>query len=219
MKARAYCSSANLGTGFDIAAVALDAFYDEVEINLSEGKGDIKTEFSGPYSENIPESENTASLAAKLLLMLSNKSYDVEIKVWKGIPLGLGLGSSGATAVAVAKLLSKALGLKIDEMRLASIAGIAERAAAGSAHYDNVTASLLGGLVVIYSFEPLRAMQFEPKANFVLGIPDVKTPAQKTAIMRAITPKNITLDSLVQSLAKMAAFMIGLYSNSLEIGR
>jgi len=217
MKARAYCSSANLGTGFDIVAVALDAFYDEVEIKVKEGKGEVLTEFHGPYSSNISPQDNTAILAAKLILMQSNRNVDVEIKVWKGIPLGLGLGGSGATAVAVAKALTEELKIKIGDMQIAKIAGIAERAAAGSAHYDNVTASLLGGLIVIYSFEPLKALKFNPNGLFVLGIPEVKTPIHKTEIMRAITPKSLSLDLLVQSLAKMASFMAGLYSNSLEL--
>jgi homoserine kinase len=217
MKIRAYCSSANLGTGFDTVAVALDAFYDEVEVNIEPGNGQITTEFYGPFSENISLEENTAALGAKLLLMLNNTNVNVNIKVWKGIPLGLGLGGSGATAVATVKALSMELDLKIDEMKLASIAGLSEKAAAGSPHYDNVTASLLGGLIVIYNLNPLQALKFYPNGIFVLGIPHVKTPPHKTEIMRAITPKTFSLDLLPQSLGRMAAFIAGLYTGSLEL--
>lgn len=217
MKIRAYCSSANLGTGFDTVAVALDAFYDEVEVVTRPGNGQITTEFHGPFSENIPPEENTAALGAKLLLMLNNTNVNVDIKVWKGIPLGLGLGGSGATAVATVKALSMELGLKIDEMKLASIAGLSEKVAAGSPHYDNVTASLLGGLIVIYNLDPLKALRFYPNGLFVLGIPHVKTPPHKTQIMRTITPKTFSLDLLSQSLGRMAAFMAGLYTGSLEL--
>jgi homoserine kinase len=217
MKIRAYCSSANLGTGFDTVAVALDAFYDEVEVNIEPGNGQITTEFYGPFSENISLEENTAALGAKLLLMLNNTNVNVNIKVWKGIPLGLGLGGSGATAVATVKALSMELDLKIDEMKLASIAGLSEKAAAGAPHYDNVTASLLGGLIVIYNLNPLQALKFYPNGIFVLGIPHVKTPPHKTEIMRAITPKTFSLDLLPQSLGRMAAFIAGLYTGSLEL--
>jgi len=217
MKIRAYCSSANLGTGFDTVAVALDAFYDEVEVNIEPGNGQITTEFYGPFSENISLEENTAALGAKLLLMLNNTNVNVNIKVWKGIPLGLGLGGSGATAIATVKALSMELDLKIDEMKLASIAGLSEKAAAGAPHYDNVTASLLGGLIVIYNLNPLQALKFYPNGIFVLGIPHVKTPPHKTEIMRAITPKTFSLDLLPQSLGRMAAFIAGLYTGSLEL--
>ncbi len=217
MKVRAYCSSANLGTGFDTVAVALDAFYDEVEIVTRPGSGQITTKFYGPYSENISLEENTATLSAKLLLMMSNTNVDVDIRVWKGVPLGLGLGGSGATAAATVKALSMELNLKIDDMKLASIAGLAEKTAAGSPHYDNVTASLLGGLIVIYNLDPLRALRFHPNGLFILGVPHVKTPPHKTEIMRAITPKVFSLELLPQSLGRMAAFMAGLYTGSLEL--
>jgi homoserine kinase len=124
---------------------------------------------------------------------------------------------SGATAVATVKALSMELDLKIDEMKLASIAGLSEKAAAGSPHYDNVTASLLGGLIVIYNLNPLQALKFYPNGIFVLGIPHVKTPPHKTEIMRAITPKTFSLDLLPQSLGRMAAFIAGLYTGSLEL--
>lgn len=217
MKVRAYCSSANLGAGFDIAAVALDAFYDEVEVSTKPGNGRIITEFYGPYSQNISPEDNTALLGARLLLTMSNVSVDVYIKVWKGIPLGLGLGGSGATAVATVKALSLELGLKVDDMRLALIAGLAEKAAAGSPHYDNVTASLLGGLVIIYSLNPLKVLRFYPEGYFVLGVPHVKTPPRKTEIMRTIIPRMLSLEMLPPSLGRMAAFVAGLYTNSLEL--
>ncbi|MEM3833058.1 MAG: homoserine kinase [Thermoprotei archaeon] len=217
MKVRAYCSSANLGAGFDVAAVALDAFYDEVDVSVKTGNGRITTEFHGPYSENISLEDNTALLSARLLLTMSNVGVDVDIKIWKGIPLGLGLGGSGATAVATVKALSLELGLKIDDMRVASIAGLSEKVAAGSPHYDNVTASLLGGLIIIYNLNPLKALRFYPKGYFVLGIPHVKTPSHKTEIMRIIAPKTLSLEVLPHSLSRMAAFIAGLYTNSLEL--
>ncbi len=217
MKVRAYCSSANLGAGFDVAAIALDAFYDEVEVSVEQGKGEIHTEFHGPYSENIPPKDNTAYLSARLLLAMTGSNLNVNIKVWKGIPLGIGLGGSGATAVATLKALKLELGLRIDEMKLASIAGLAEKAAAGSPHYDNVTASMLGGLVVIYSLDPLRALRFEPKGHFVIGIPKIKTPQHKTELMRSILPRSFQIEMLPRSLARMAAFISALYEGSLEL--
>jgi homoserine kinase len=55
---RAYMSSANLGPGFDILAVALNAFYDTVEIKLvGEGSTRIDLSVRGEYVEKIPHGE------------------------------------------------------------------------------------------------------------------------------------------------------------------
>jgi len=41
VKARAYSSTANLGPGFDVFGLALDAYYDEVEYLLSIARDQI----------------------------------------------------------------------------------------------------------------------------------------------------------------------------------
>ena len=69
MRFRAYCSSANLGPGFDVAAVALDAFYDEVELRVEEGSGRaFVEEVSGPHSRHVSRTRNTAEAAVEHLL-------------------------------------------------------------------------------------------------------------------------------------------------------
>ena len=58
---RAPCSTANLGPGFDVFGLALDAFYDKVTVT-KKGKGiSIKTQ---DYIPHRPE-QNTAGLVAK----------------------------------------------------------------------------------------------------------------------------------------------------------
>ena len=60
VKVRAYASVANLGPGFDILAMAITSFYDEVEVvacKNNETEVYVK-EISGPYN-NIPPMKET----------------------------------------------------------------------------------------------------------------------------------------------------------------
>ena len=218
MRFRAYCSSANLGPGFDVAAVALDAFYDEVELRVEEGSGRVFVEeVSGPHSRHVSRTRNTAEAAVEHLLSKLSLDVDVYMKVWKGVPVGRGLGSSGATAAAAVGGVSKALSLEVPVEVLVEAAGAGEEVSAGSPHYDNVSASLLGGFVIIYSTKPLRVVRFEVDATFVLAVPKVKPPKGKTKLMREVLPKEVSVESLVHNVGRAMALTAGLLSGDPEL--
>ncbi|RMF29813.1 MAG: homoserine kinase, partial [Candidatus Nitrosothermus koennekii] len=147
MKAIAPSSTANLGPGFDVFGLALDAYYDQVSIEQ------IKEGIVLESEDNIPLDidKNSAGLAALNLC----KDYDIKdglrIKIKKGVPAGYGLGSSGASAAAVVKALDAMYELNLSNEELIKYAAIGEQASAGSIHYDNVAASLLGGFVIVRS--------------------------------------------------------------------
>lgn len=217
IKVRAYCSSANLGPGFDIVAVALDAFYDEVEVSVKNGRGDIRvTLVEGPYSSRVDPEKNTAIEALKYIISKYDLKVDVELKIWKGIPVGLGLGSSGATAAASVKALSELLGAPSSIEELIEAAGEGERVSAGEPHYDNVSASVLGGLVLLYSTKPLRVASFKIGGCFVLGIPLVETPENKTKLMRSVLPREVELKKMVYNTSRLTALLVGLLTGDLE---
>jgi len=220
IKVRAYCSSANLGCGFDIMAVALNAFYDEVELRIEEpGKGYVYVdEVKGPYASKEMLLKNTAKKAIEAILSDLKINVNVAIRLWKGVPIGRGLGSSGASAAAAVKAIVMALNLNLHDSRLVEYAGIGEREAAGSMHYDNVAASLLGGLVVITSRKPLKVVKIPLKdLYFVLGIPEVTIAKAKTAFMRSVIPKTISLDLHVEASARLAALILGLMNKDREL--
>jgi homoserine kinase len=110
--ARAYMSSANLGSGFDVVAVALDSYWDSVKVKVSEGSGNIVlTEVNGPFSSHVPRGSNNIVVRALELALkaFDIEGVDVEVKLWKGIPVSSGLGGSGASAVAAIAALIGAL--------------------------------------------------------------------------------------------------------------
>ncbi|MEM4568031.1 MAG: homoserine kinase, partial [Sulfolobales archaeon] len=158
VRARSYCSSANLGSGFDVVAVALDAYYDEVEVEVVRGgSGSVVLEsVGGVFAELVDRDINTSVAAAKeLLKFVGVDNVDVSIRLWKGIPPSAGLGGSGASAVATIKAVMTALDLELSHNEIIEIAGRAEAVVAGEPHYDNVSASLLGGLVFVLSSNPV----------------------------------------------------------------
>ncbi len=220
VRARAYCSSANLGSGFDIVAVALDAYYDEVEVSLvRNGSGSVVLErVEGVFAELVDRSLNTCVAAAKELLnYVGRRDVDVHIRLWKGIPPSAGLGGSGASAIATLKALTSALDIELSNEEVIEIGGKAEAVVAGEAHYDNVSASLLGGLVLLLSLKPIKTARFNIYSCFVVATPLITMPPNKTAIMRSVLPRYVELRDVVKNSAKLAALVAGFLTGNYRL--
>ncbi len=221
--ARAYCSSANLGPGFDVLAVALDAFYDEVRVEVRTSGSGIAFSAKGPYANRVPRDPDKNAVIAIARHILdeylgeTGKNISLSIDLWKGVPVSLGLGSSGASSAAIVVALNKLFDLGISVEEMIKIAGIGEKTVAGQPHYDNVAASILGGFVIIYSKEPLRVHSFHRDAVFVLGIPLISTQHGKTGIMRSILPRQVPLESLVDNTGRLAALLSGLLEKNYKL--
>lgn len=222
VRVRAYSSSANLGPGFDALAVAHTAFYDEVEARLESGTGMVIVEnVYGPFASQSRGAE-TASRAVEELLRLANVSLegqDLVLRVYKGVPPGRGLGSSGASAAAAVKAAAALLGLEGDESLLVEAAGRGEAAAAGSPHYDNVAASLLGGLAVVARDLEGRvyATSIPLKAWFVVYVPRGGIVQNKTRVMREVLPRQVGLDAAARNLARAAMIVAAASQGRLDI--
>ena len=219
--ARAYMSSANLGSGFDVVAVALDSYWDSVKVKVSEGSGNIVlTEVNGPFSSHVPQgSNNIVVRALELALKAFNiEGVDVEVKLWKGIPVSSGLGGSGASAVATIAALIGTLRTPLDRLMIAGIAGLAEASVAGEPHFDNVTASSLGGLVLLLSSKPpILAKRLGVKdLSFVVSTPIVKPIEGKTGLMRKVIPRTLDLSVHIESSARLSALLYGLAFGDVE---
>jgi len=219
--ARAYMSSANLGSGFDVVAVALDSYWDSVKVKVSEGSGNIVlTEVNGPFSSHVPQgSNNIVVRALELALKAFNiGGVDVEVKLWKGIPVSSGLGGSGASAVAAIAALIGALRTPLDRLMIAGIAGLAEASVAGEPHFYNVTASSLGGLVLLLSSKPpILAKRLGVKdLSFVVSTPIVKPIEGKTGLMRKVIPRTLDLSVHIESSARLSALLYGLALGDVE---
>ena len=214
---RAPCSTANLGPGFDVFGLALDAFYDEVTVT-KKGKG-----ITIVSSDDIPlkPEQNTAGLVAKAIRTKKRLRGGIEIKIKKKIPPGYGMGSSAASAAACVIGINKLYNLKLSPNELVSYAGIGEKASAGSIHYDNVAASVLGGFVIVSS-NPLSVIRIEAPKDLALCIvvPQIKVPKKKTKVSRGVIPKMVKLSDSIMNLSNAANIVTGfLIKDSVLIGQ
>ncbi len=221
VRARAYSSSANLGSGFDVLAVALDSYYDEVLVDVERGSGFVNViNVSGPYSYAVSRGENNIAVFAVKLLMERFGVHDlnVNISLWKGIPVSMGLGGSGASAVAAIAAASRAMGLNLDATTIAEIGGMSEALVSGDQHFDNASASAFGGLVIIVSSKPpiaVRSVKLEG-IFFIVSVPKVDPLPSKTRIMRSVLPRSVDLKVHVEASSRLTSLLYGLIKGDLE---
>ncbi|NQV39162.1 MAG: homoserine kinase [Nitrosopumilus sp.] len=211
---KAPSSTANLGPGFDVFGLAIDAFYDT--ITLTKTKNGIKI----ITDDNIPTNpeKNTAGLVVKNMKKKFKIKDGIEIKIKKGIPAGYGMGSSAASAAATAVAFDKLFGLKLNGNSLVEFAGSGEKASAGTVHYDNVAASVLGGFVIVKT-NPLDVIRIEPPTNLrmCIAVPTINVPKKKTKVSRGVIPKKINLSDSILNLSNAAAIVAGFMKKDPEI--
>jgi homoserine kinase len=214
--AEAPCSTANLGPGFDVFGLALDALKDRVTITRgSAGSRKITIKNSDRALPTVAKS-NSASLVVKRMMCDFEIDNNVEIQITKGVPAGYGIGSSAASAVAAALAFDSLYNLKVDKNRLVEYAAEGEIASAGTKHYDNVSASLLGGFVIAHERQFIRIEP--PKDLFlVVAIPiSMEVPKKKTQIARSVLPKKVPLKSMVHNIAGAATIVAGFALKDVE---
>ncbi len=201
-------------------AIALNAYYDEVVVKVEdEVEGVVVEHVRGPYASEVIARRNTAVEAVSRLLEDIGVSVGVSLSIYKGIPVGRGLGSSGATAAAAVIGVSRLLGLKLSASKLVGYAGQGEKVSAGSPHYDNVAASLMGGLVVVSSDArgELRVISVPFKGYFALVTPMNPVPEGKTGVMRKVLPSHIALEEAVRNFSRAAAMIAAAVKGDLEL--
>ena len=111
-------SSANVGPGFDVFAIALDTPRDRAIISM-EGER-LKISVEGIGFDRIPTfiEGNTAGIVASAMIRDFNLPNRISIKLIKGVPLAMGMGSSAASASAVAFGMNRLFSLNLDQNTL-----------------------------------------------------------------------------------------------------
>ncbi len=219
---RAPCSTANLGPGFDVFGLALDAFYDEVTVTKKPKSFGIKI----VSSDDIPldPKKNTAGIAAKAMLD-ADKEFNqdgLEIKIKKGVPAGYGLGSSAASAAACVHAISRIYpDANWQTEDLVAFAGEGEKASAGTVHFDNVGAAVAGRFVVVMDLDvddpQLHLWSYDVDLDsIVLAIPKIKIPKMKTKVSRGILPKTVKFADAMDDLSR-ATHIVAMLGDSGDI--
>ncbi len=199
-------SVGNVGPGLDILGLAIAGRGDTVHAEWHTGGALVVLDAGHPELPTDP-SRNTAAIAAAAVLRRAGIARGIALRIEKGLPLSGGQGGSAASAVAgavAANLLAKAA---LDTAALLECAMEAEATVAGR-HADNLAPSLLGGLVLVRSVEPMDVIR--------LPIPDhlrvvLVHPAQqmKTRDARAVLPDVVSREIALHQAAHVAAMVAG----------
>jgi homoserine kinase len=217
--ASAPASIGNVGVGFDVMGQAFDAARDRVTAVREDAPGVRLGAVSGLVS-SLPDSpsNNTALAAAKAVLDAAGEPFGMRLSIAKGVPLAAGMGGSAASAVAGAAAANALLGEPFELHELLHFALEGERIASDPPHWDNVMASLLGGLVIAAREDPPLVRQLPVPAGIVsiLLHPEVKV---ETKMARGILLKEVPMALVVEHSRRIAAFAAGCASGDLALIR
>ncbi|MEX0995398.1 MAG: homoserine kinase [Balneolaceae bacterium] len=222
VKAFAPATVANVGCGFDVLGFAIDGPGDEVIAERRDEPGvEIGSIEGDEHKLPFEPMENTAGRGVLSLLeaVEDGDSIGVRLHITKKMPLGSGLGSSAASAVAAVVAVNRLLGSPFTKEELLAFAVEGELAASGSPHADNVSASLLGGFILVRSNDPLDVISLEtPEGLFCTIIhPKIEIPTKNT---RLILRKEVPLSKAVSQWGNVGALVAGLYRKDFDlIGR
>ena len=225
----------NLGPGFDVLGLALQQPGDIVDAELHDEPGVqiVSVTGAGDTLTTDPTRNVVGVAAVDVLRRLQDpgrgpttKSQGprsgVGVRLWlhKQMPLASGLGGSAASGVAGALAVNKLFGNPLSRRELMASVLEGERAASGSPHADNAAPSMLGGIVLIRSYDPLElvSLPIPPDLRVVVVHPHCEVA---TASARALVREHrYGLGHVVANLGNLGALISALYQNDLGlIGR
>jgi len=208
---------ANVASGFDVLGFALENPGDAVTLIRTEQKraAVISIEGDGGKLPRDP-AKNTAAVAVSGFLAKVGFPFGVDIRLKKMMPLSSGLGSSAASAVAAVFGANVLAGSPLSPRELLPFTMAAEKVACGTAHADNVAPSLLGGFVLVRSYDPLDVVQLPVPRGLSCAVTHPHTEV-RTEDARAILKKEIRLADAVRQWGNLAALVAALYNGDLTL--
>lgn len=205
-------SSANLGCGFDCAALAL-SLHMKVRGQLA-GTPGFRVRYSGPHSERIPldDSNLVVRAARSAAERVGVEIAGGEIEIENEIPIAAGLGSSAAAIVAGILLAAQHLGEAPDPAALLSLACRIE------GHPDNVAAAWHGGLVVAAP-QPDGRVRVARAAlpedlQLIAVVPDFQLTTERA---RAVLPARYDRADAVHNLQRFALLVATCFSGEFRL--
>jgi homoserine kinase len=209
IRVRAPASSANLGSAFDAAAVAL-ALYNEVTATPADRD---TIEVTGEGADALRSGAPNLLLQAldRFARETGWRRPPLSLRLHNRIPLGRGLGSSAAAIVAGIRLGEALRGTALPaEQRLALAAAI-------EGHADNTTAALLGGFTVaVPTAMGLEALRLDVPTNlrFAVFVPEYVV---STDAARAVLPQHVSRADAIYNVGRAALLVGALATGALHL--
>jgi len=193
-------SSANLGPGFDVLALALD-------LHLTvEARESAKTtiDWTGEGAAEVPLNRRN------LLLRAAEEPFDgwarpldgLEVRVANEIPIGRGLGSSAAAIVAGIIIGGRLRGLRMPAQRILELAFPLE------GHADNLAAALCGGFCIAAAANGgvrVHRLDWPARWRAVLFVPSKVSPTHE---VRRLVPRRPARADAVFNLGRVAEWVL-----------
>jgi len=191
-EASAPASSANLGPGFDILAMAL-----ELRCRVSAEPAATWSIDHGEGHQPDIDSDDAVLAAAKAAV---GEGTPLALKVDNEIPIGRGMGSSAAALAAGAGAALAAIGDVVDDDHVFRLVADLE------GHPDNAAAAVYGGLILVPAVgQPLR-LPIHPGIRPVVAVPRA---VFLTAQARLALPDTVTREVAMRTAARVAALTAG----------
>ncbi|MGA7269954.1 MAG: homoserine kinase [Acidimicrobiia bacterium] len=199
-EASAPASSANLGPGFDVIALALG-----LRCRVMAEPADEWSIDHGEGQQPDSDSDDAVLAAARRAL---GEDHPVAMKVDNEIPIGRGLGSSAAAIAAgsAAALLAMGEGADPDH--------VFELTASMEGHPDNAAAAVYGGLVLVPAEGRPRRLPIHPGLQPVVAVP---AEVFFTAEARRAVPGSVKRDVAIRTGSRIAALVAGLITGDAQL--
>ncbi len=212
---------ANVVCGFDVLGFAVNEPGDEVIMRLKGKPGITISKITGDAGRlPLDAARNTVSVSVQHYLHhIGRPDLGLDIELHKRMPIGSGLGSSSASTVAGLFAAKTLLGDESSLMDLLPFAMKGEEMACGHGHADNVAPALLGGFILVRSYEPLEVIRLPhpPGLYCAIVFPEVDVPTREA---RQIIRSKILLKDAVTQWGNIAGLVSGLFMQDIDlIGR
>ena len=206
---------ANVGPGFDILGFAMNQPGDEILVKKTTGGDHIIVDRSGVGLPLDPE-KNVATVAMDSMLSQLGSNQKFQLTFLKKIAPGSGIGSSAASSAGAVFCANVLLGNPYTTEELVPFAMKGEETASGSAHADNVAPALLGGFILIRSYEPLDIISIPGSEHIYCSVvyPEISIATEDS---RKILKTTVSLEKAVTQCGNVAGLVTGLITGNFRL--
>ncbi|HEX7149964.1 MAG TPA: homoserine kinase [Thermoanaerobaculia bacterium] len=203
-------SIGNVGPGFDVLGLAVGGIGDTVTVELTKDAPSVAA-VRGRDAELVPldPARNCASIAAQA--MLRGSGWNAVITVEKGLALAGGMGGSAASSVAGAYAAFVALQPKTEnrkpttaDLNAIIAAALEGESAVAGRHLDNIAPSVVGGLALSRSVDPIDVIALPVLAEWWVALVTPRVRVQ-TKDARALLPNECDRATWIQQMANTTA--------------
>jgi homoserine kinase len=198
--------------------MALSRPGDELEAELSNRPGIEIVEVTGDGGAlSLDPEKNVAGRAAADVLTRAGSRNGARLWLHKQMPLASGLGSSGASSAAGAMAANELLGRPLTPRDVVLSAMEGERAASGTPHADNVAPSVLGGIVLVRSYDPFDVVSLPVPPSLHISVVHPHCKVSTAEARRLVQERRYSLGEIVPNLGNIAALVAALGSGDLAL--